>query len=65
MPDDSIQVVRRWLGRLAAGLGVTHLEPWIVEFPWGSVIRVCDGKIISACGYPTPQAAKEAAGLSG
>ena len=34
------------------------------EQRWGSIIGVRDGKISSAFGYPTPERALEAAGLS-
>ena len=33
------------------------------DFLWGSVISVRDGKILSATGYISPEAAREAAGL--
>jgi ketosteroid isomerase-like protein len=33
------------------------------DFLWGAVHRVRDGKVVSSAGYPTPEAAKEAAGL--
>jgi ketosteroid isomerase-like protein len=34
------------------------------DYRWGAVISVREGKIASAFGYPTPEAAKQAAGLS-
>jgi len=35
-----------------------------VDQRWGSILAVRDGKIVSAIGYPTPEQALEAAGLS-
>ncbi len=35
-----------------------------VDRRWGSIVGVRDGKIVSAFGYPTPEDARKAAGLS-
>jgi len=35
-----------------------------IDQRWGSILAVRDGKIVSATGYPTPEQALEAAGLS-
>ena len=35
-----------------------------IDRPWGAVVTVRDGRVISAVGYPTPDDAKQAAGLS-
>ncbi len=35
-----------------------------IERPWGSVITVRQGKVVSALGYGTPDEAKQAAGLN-
>jgi ketosteroid isomerase-like protein len=35
-----------------------------IDFHWAAVIRVRNGKVISAFGYPTPADAKAAAGLT-
>jgi ketosteroid isomerase-like protein len=35
-----------------------------IDRPWGAVVTVGDGRVISAVGYATPDDAKQAAGLS-
>jgi ketosteroid isomerase-like protein len=44
--------------------GKTRYSEIEVDFHWAAVIRVRNGKVISAFGYPTPADAKAAAGLA-
>jgi ketosteroid isomerase-like protein len=46
--------------RLVGTFRLTGLE---FDVPWGSIITVRDGEIMSAEGYSTPKLAKRAAGL--
>jgi ketosteroid isomerase-like protein len=51
-----VVTVQRFTGRFR----LTGID---VDFHWGSVITVADGRIESAVGYATPGGAKRAAGL--
>lgn len=55
--ETSVVTVQRAHGRAR----FTELE---ADYRWGAVISVREGKIVSAFGYSTPEAAKQAAGLS-
>ncbi len=55
--DERVLTTQRATGRgRASGFEVDQL--------WGAIIGVRDGRIASAVGYPNPEAAREAAGLS-
>ena len=55
--EERVVTTQRATGRgRASGLKIDHR--------WGSIISVHEGKIRSAFGYPTPEQALEAAGLS-
>jgi ketosteroid isomerase-like protein len=53
---DRVVTVQRFSGRFR----LTGIE---VDFTWGAVISVRDGKVVSAIGYPSPGRAKKAGGL--
>ena len=46
--------------RVAGRFRHTGIE---MDFAWGAVVEVRDGKILSAIGYPSPREARRAAGL--
>ena len=54
--DERVVTVQRFTGRFR----LTGID---VDFAWGAVIAVSDGKIASATGYASPGRAKKAAGL--
>lgn len=54
--DDRVVTVQRFVGRFR----LTGIE---VDFTWGAVVTVREGRIASAIGYPSPGRAKKAAGL--
>jgi hypothetical protein len=55
--DDRVVTVQRFVGRFR----LTGIE---VDFVWGAVVTISEGRIASAIGYPSPGRAKKAAGLS-
>ncbi len=54
--DGRVVTVQRFEGRFR----LTGID---VDFAWGAVISIRDGKIASAAGYASPGRAKQAAGL--
>jgi ketosteroid isomerase-like protein len=54
---ERVVVVQRMTGRAR----YTGIE---LDLMWGAVVTVRGGKIASAAGYPTPEEAKQAAGLA-
>ena len=54
--EQRVVTVQRARGRAR----YTQIE---MDHPWGAVITVEDGRIVSATGYATPAGAKQAAGL--
>ena len=55
--DGRVLTIQRIVGRFR----LTGIE---LDAPWGSILTVGDGKILSATGYATPGQARRAAGLS-
>ncbi len=54
--DEHVLTIQRLVGRFR----LTGVD---VDVPWGSVVRVRDGKIRSAVGYASPEQAKQAVGM--
>lgn len=55
--DERVVTVQRFTGHFR----LTGID---VDFAWGAVISVSDGKIASAIGYPSPGLGKKAGGLT-
>jgi len=56
LDDGRVVTTQHLVGRFR----LTGIE---VDGPWGSIVTVREGKIVSATGYATPGQAKKAAGL--
>jgi ketosteroid isomerase-like protein len=54
--DEHVLTIQRLVGRFR----LTGVD---VDVPWGSVVRVREGKIRSAVGYASPEQAKQAVGM--
>ena len=55
--DGRVLTIQKIVGRFR----LTGIE---LDFPWGSIVTVRDGKILSATGYATPGQAKKAAAFT-
>jgi len=55
--DGRVLTTQKIVGRFR----LTGIE---LDFPWGSIVTVRDGKILSATGYATPGQAKKAAAFT-
>ena len=62
--EDVIEVDNERVVTIQRATGRGRASGLKIDQRWGSIISVRDGKISSAFGYPTPEQAFEAAGLS-